>query len=235
MLVIAHRGARGEKPENSIAALRTGLDSGADIIEFDIRVTRDGVPILSHDYLMYRMHHKLDFITRHTLAELEKKTTGSDHEVVTLEQALDECLGKIIIIIDMKEYRAVTPVLTTLKKRLKRKKDWESVMFSSFNPLILRKIRGRVPHASLALLHHRNPLNFIAWQIPLRLTAVGFHRTHLSSFGLKVAQKLGLFTYVYTVNRLGAAQILENKGYDAVVTDFPTQFVRDLEKSTKHT
>lgn len=230
MLVIAHRGARGEKPENSIAALRTGLDSGADVIEFDIRVTRDGVPILSHDYLMYRMHHKLDFITRHTLAELEKKVAGTEHEVVTLEKALDECLGKIIIIIDMKEYRAVTSVINALKKRLKRKKDWESIMFSSFNPLILRKIRTRAPHASLALLHHRNPLNFIAWQIPLRLTAVGFHRLHLSNFGLKVAQKLGLFTYVYTVNRLGAAKILEDKGYDAVVTDFPTQFVHDLQK-----
>lgn len=230
MLVIGHRGARGEKPENSIAALRTGIDSGADAIEFDIRVTRDGVPVLSHDYLMYRTHHKIDFIARHSLSELVKKTAGSDHPVMTLEAALNECLDKIMLIIDMKEYRAVTPVVTLLKKHLKTKKAWEAVVFSSFNPLILRKIKTKVPHASLALLHHRNPLNFIAWQIPLRLTAVGFHRLHLSNFGLKVAQKLGLFTYVYTVNRLGAAEILEQKGYDAVITDFPTQFIKELNK-----
>lgn len=230
MLVIAHRGARGEKPENSIAALRAGVSSGADLIEFDIRVTRDGIPILGHDFLMYRTHHKIDFIARHTLGELTKKTAGSEHQVVTLETALVECLGKLIILIDMKEYRSVTPTITVLKRHLKRKKDWDMVMFSSFNPLILRKIRTKVPPASLALLHHRNPLNFIAWQIPLRLTAVGFHRLHLSNFGLKVAQKLGLFSYVYTVNRLGAAKILEEKGYDGVVTDYPTQFVRDLQK-----
>lgn len=231
MLIIGHRGARGEQPENSIAALKAGVASGADILEIDVRVTRDGVPILTHDYLMYRMHHKIDLIARHSLAELEKKTAGTDHQLVTLEQALDECLGNIILVIDMKEYRAVTPVLLLLKKRLKRKRDWDLVMFSSFNPLILRKIRNRVPYASLALLHHRNPLNFIAWQIPLRLTAVGFHRLHLSSFGLKVAQKLGLFSYVYTVNRLGAAKILEDKGYDGIVTDFPTQFVKDLQNN----
>lgn len=230
MLVIGHRGARGEKPENSITALRTGIESGADAIEFDIRVTRDGIPILTHDYLMYRTHHKIDFISRHSLSELTKKTAGSDHQVMTLEAALNECLGKTMLIIDMKEYRAVTPVVTLLKKYFKRKKDWEAVVFSSFNPLILRKIKTKVPHASLALLHHRNPLNFIAWQIPLRLTAVGFHRTHLSSFGLKVAQKLGLFTYVYTVNRLGAAHILEAKGYDGVITDYPTEFMRELNK-----
>lgn len=233
MLVIGHRGARGEKPENSIAALRTGMNSGADAIEFDIRMTRDGVPILVHDYLMYRMHHKIDFISRHTLAELTKQTAGSDHQLVTLEAALDECLGNIMLIIDMKEYRAVTPVIKLLKQRLKKKKDWDAVVFSSFNPLILRKLKNKVPYASLALLHHRNPLNFIAWQIPLRLTAVGFHRTHLSNFGLKVAQKLGLFTYVYTVNRLGAAEILEQKGYDGIITDYPTQFVRELAKKQR--
>lgn len=230
MLIIAHRGARGEKPENSIAALRTGVASGADILEFDIRVTRDGIPILSHDYLMYRTHHKIDLITRHTLSELTKQTAGSDYQLVTLEMALKETLGKIVLIIDMKEYRAVTPVITILKKYLPRKKDWESVIFSSFNPLILRKIRSKAPDASLALLHHRNPLNFIAWQIPLRLTAVGFHRLHLSTFGLKVAQKLGLFSYVYTVNRLHAAAILEEKGYDGIVTDYPSEFAKNLRK-----
>lgn len=232
MLVIGHRGARGEQPENSVTALRAGVASGADAIEFDIRVTRDGVPILSHDNLMYRTHHKIDVITRHTLDELVKKTAGTEHQVMTLEDALHECMGRVLLIIDMKEYRAVTPVVTMLKKHLKRKKDWESVVFSSFNPLILRKIKTKAPHAALALLHHRNPLNFIAWQIPLRLTAVGFHRTHLSSFGLKVAQKLGLFTYVYTVNRIGAAHILDSKGYDAIITDYPTQFVYELNKKT---
>lgn len=233
MLVIAHRGARGEKPENSIAALRAGIASGADMMEFDIRVTRDGVPILAHDYLMYRTHHKIDLISRHTLQELTKKTAGSEYQVVTLDAALRECLGKIILIIDMKEYRSVTPVITVLKKFLKHKKDWDTIVFSSFNPLILRKIRTKVPQASLALLHHRNSLNFIAWQIPLRLTGVGFHRLHLSNFGLKVAQKLGLFTYVYTVNRLGAAIILDGKGYDGVVTDYPTQFIKELDKKNR--
>jgi len=230
MLIIGHRGARGEKPENSIAALRAGIASEADVIEIDVRVTRDRVPILAHDYHLYRSTHRFDFIARHTLAELTKRTAGSEHQIVTLDAALKEIFGKVIIVLDTKEYRAVTPVIAVLKKYAKRKKDWESVLFSSFNPLILRKIKTKVPHASLAMLHYRNPLNFIAWQIPLRLTAVGFHRLHLSNFGLKVAQKLGLFTYVYTVNRLGAAKILAEKGYDAVVTDYPTQFIKELHK-----
>ena len=149
MLVIGHRGARGEQPENSITALRAGIASGADAIEFDIRVTRDGVPILSHDTLMYRTHHKIDVIGRHTLSELTKTTAGSDHQVMTLEAALAECLGRTLLIIDMKEYRSVTPVITVVKKHLKRKKDWEGVVFSSFNPLILRKIKTKAPYKKI--------------------------------------------------------------------------------------
>ena len=225
MLVIGHRGAGGEKPENSIAAIRACITSGADMIEFDVRVTRDRIPVLGHDFHMYRTNRKIDFIARHTLTELTKRTAGSEHPTVTLDAALKETFGKILINIEVKEYRAITPVLDVLKQYLKKKSDWELVIFSSFNPLVLRKIRRRAPHASLAMLHYHNPLTFMAWQIPLRLSAVGFHRLHLSRFAIAVAKRLGVFTYVYTVNRPDSIQRLYQQGIDGFVTDYPTKFV----------
>lgn len=230
MLIIGHRGASGEKPENTIAALRTGMEAGADMLEFDVRITRDKVPVLAHDFHLYKTHHKIDFIARHNFDELIKRTSGSDHPILPLEGALKECFGKVLLNIELKEYRAITPTLQVLKSYLKKKTDWELVMFSSFNPLILRKLRRRAPRASLALLHNHNPLNFMAWQIPLRLSGVGFHRLHTSGFALAVAKKLGLFTYAYTVNRADAAKLLAERGVDGIVTDFPTKLGRELEK-----
>jgi len=230
MLIIGHRGAKGEKPENTIAAMRAGMEAGADMLEFDIRLTRDRVPILSHDFHMLQNHKKLDFIGRHKLAELTKRTAGSDYPIVTLETTLKECFGKILLNIEIKEYRAIKPVLEVLRPYLKQKADWELVVFSSFNPLILRKIRRQAPRSSLALLHYINPLKFMAWQVPLRLSAVGFHRLHISGFALTVAKKLGLFTYAYTVNRPDAAPLLAARGIDGIVTDYPTKFVAEREK-----
>jgi glycerophosphoryl diester phosphodiesterase len=230
MLIIGHRGARGEKPENTIASLRAGMESGADMLEFDIRVTRDRVPILSHDFHMLLKHKKLDYIGRHTLVELNKRTAGSDFPIVTLDATLKECFGKILLNIEIKEYRAIKPALEILKPYLKHKTDWELVVFSSFNPLILRKIRHQAPHASLALLHYINPLSFMAWQIPLRLSGVGFHRLHINAFALEVAKRLGLFTYAYTVNRPDAAKLLAERGVDGIVTDYPTKFVAERKK-----
>lgn len=225
MLVIGHRGSAGTKPENSLASLREAIDVGADMIEFDVRITKDKHVVLAHDWHMLNSHRKLDFIRHYTLKELKKRTAGSEHPVVTIEQVLRACYGKILLNIELKERGAVTPLLATLEPYLKEEEDWENILFSAFNPLILRKLRKRAPYASLSMLHFRNPLNFMAWHRMLDLSAVGFHRLYITSLSLEVAKRLSLFTYAYTVNRSDAADKLVERGIDGIVTDFPGKFV----------
>lgn len=225
MLVIGHRGSAGTKPENSIAGLREAIAVGADMIEVDVRITKDKHVILSHDWHMLRHHHKLDFIRRHTLNELRKRTSGSEYQVVTIEQVLRECYGKILLNIELKERAAIGPLLEALAPYLKRKSDWDNILFSAFNPLVLRTLRKRAPYSSLSMLHYRNPLNFMAWHKMLGLSAVGFHRLYTTSLSLEVAKRLELFTYAYTINRTDAVQKLVDKGIDGIVTDYPGKFV----------
>ena len=228
MLVIGHRGSAGTKPENSIAGLREAIAVGADMVEVDVRITKDRRVVLAHDLHMFNSHRKLDFIRRHTLSELRKRTAGSEHPVVTIEQVLKECYGKILLNIELKERGAVTPLLLALEPDLKRKNDWDNILFSAFNPLVLRKLRKLSPHASLSMLHFRNPLNFMAWHKILNLSAVGFHRLYVTTLSLEVAKRLKLFTYAYTVNRADAANNLIDRGIDGIVTDYPGKFVEKL-------
>lgn len=228
MLVIGHRGSAGTKPENSIAGLREAIAVGADMIELDVRITKDKHVVLAHDWHMLRHHRKLDFIRRHTLSELKKRTAGSEYPVVTIEQVLKECYGKILLNIELKERGAVGPLLEALAPYLKEDDDWDNVLFSAFNPLILRSLRKHSPLASLSMLHYRNPLNFMAWHRILGLSAVGFHRLYTTSLSLEVAKRLELFTYAYTVNRSDAAEKLIAKGVDGIVTDYPGKFVEKL-------
>lgn len=228
MLVIGHRGSAGTKPENSIAGLREAIAVGADMIEVDVRITKDKRVVLSHDWHMLRHHRKFDFIRRHTLSELKKRTAGSEYPVVTVEQLLKECYGKILLNIELKERGVIAPLLTALEPYLKKDDDWDNILFSAFNPLILRALRKRAPQASLSMLHYRNPLNFMAWHRILGLSAVGFHRLYTTSLSLEVAKRLELFTYAYTINRADAAEKLLNKGVDGIVTDYPGKFVEKL-------
>lgn len=230
MLIIGHRGSAATHADNTIAGIREAIACSADMVEFDVRLTRDKVPVLSHSFHMYHTHRRLDFIARHTISELQKRTAGSDHPIVTLEQALKECHNKIFVIVEIKELRAAQPSVLVISKIYSKRKDWEHVLVSSFNPLVLRSFKKQVPHVQLGMLHYLNPLGFIAWQRQLNLTAVGFHRLHINKFVLEVAKQLDLMTYAYTVNRPDAAKRLFERGIDAIVTDTPRAMIQKFKK-----
>lgn len=231
MLIIGHRGSRGTEPENTISSLREAMRADADMIEFDIRLTRDRVPVLGHDrHLAGTRKRELAFLRRYTLSQLRDRTADSEYPITTLEEAMTECYGKIYLNIEIKEITAVIPTLTTIKQFTRTKKDWDSILLSSFKPLALRSIRRRVPYATLGLLHYRNPLAFVGWHRLLNLSAVGFHRLYVSTVALDIAKRLGLFTYAYTVNRKAAAVRLTERGIDAIVTDYPAKMLDSISR-----
>jgi glycerophosphoryl diester phosphodiesterase len=222
MLIIGHRGAAGLKPENTIASLRAGIEAGADMIEFDVRMTKDNVLVLAHDFHTLRSHKSAHLITKSTLSELRKRTAGTDRPIVTLEEALRETFGKVMLNIEVKQKGVGKLVVDTLtEKFIKKVSDWDLFLLSSFSVRELRRIRAVAPKVHLGLLQSFNPFMFIAVQRKLQLDAVGFHRLYIQDFALEIAKKAKLFTYAYTVNRPAGALRLAQMGIDGIVTDYP--------------
>lgn len=228
MLVVGHRGAAGMAPENTMEALAAGVESGADMLEFDIRLTKDGVPVLVHDFHTLRTERKASLINRSTLAQLRYRTRKNP--IVTLEEALDAYFGKIVLNIEMKTKAVCRVAMESIKdKYIKTAKDWDNVLISSFHASALKLARNISPDANLALLHGQNPFLFVAYTRSLKLSAVGFHRLYINPLALEVAKKAGLFTYAYTVDRPHAAYLLARQGLDAVVTDHPDRVIKRLD------
>lgn len=225
MQIIGHRGSAGTHPENTIAGLNEAIRVGADMVEIDVRLTGDGQLVLSHDPALLRTHKRFDMIGQCTLDELRQVNPG----IATLGEALDVCYGKIAINIEIKRAKAAIPVVDMLRKRIKRG-SWQSVLISSFSTKVLRQIQAVEPKAQLALLHHLNPYAFLHVNHRVKLTAVGLHRLHIGTGAIGRANRLGLFTYVYTVNRPDALERLGRSGVDAVVTNYPELFVHWRDK-----
>ena len=226
MLIIGHRGAPREAPENSLDSFRAAYAAGADMIELDIRLTHDNVPIALHDQTLFRTHGKHISVSRHTLAELT--ALNLQPALPTLDQILDEFFGVILLNIELKSSKSSTIVLATIAKHVKKKSDWDNVLISSFRArelLAARRIESRIP---LALLHNHNPFLFIAYERRLRLSAVGFHRLYTHSLATMVAKKIGLFCYAYTVDRPHAAALLASQGIDGIVTNDPARLQESL-------
>jgi len=213
MLVIGHRGAAGLAPENTLAALQAGVDAGADILEFDVRLTNDGVPVLAHNP---RLAGK--WLSQTTLAELQQVTA-----VTTLQEVLDTFFGKILLNIEIKQTKSVPAVYEAVKLYITRSSDWDNILFSSFKPQALVLLRENGDELNLALLHHINPFTYMRYHKKLNLSAVGFHRLHINSIALAVAKELGIFTYVYTVDLPKTALRMEQRGLDGVVTNYPNK------------
>src|SRR5215204_2669146 len=96
-LIIGHRGASRFAPENTLAAFRLALEVGADGVEFDVRLTRDGFPIIIHDDNLKRTGATPSRVADLSLAELQKIDVGSwfrtetfpSERVPTLEQLFE--------------------------------------------------------------------------------------------------------------------------------------------------
>jgi glycerophosphoryl diester phosphodiesterase len=230
MLVIGHRGAAGLAPENSIEAMEAGLKAGADVLEFDVRLTKDRVPVLTHDFHTLRTHRDTSIISHHTLAELQERT--KKQPIVPLTTLLDEFFGVILLNIELKGRGTGKVVAELIKKRYikKPKNDWDNILFSSFRGSELASVRNISKAANLSMLHSENPFIFIAYHRRLQLAAVGFHRLYVNRFALEIAKRAGLFVYAYTVNRPHSARLLAEQGVDGIVTDRPNAILDEVKK-----
>ncbi len=227
MLVIGKRGAAGLADENTLQALQAGRQAGCDILHIDVRLTRDGTPVLHHDPSLKRTHSIDTSLTQLRDAELAKLT--GDQPIPSLETVLDKYFGKVLLLIELRSRGSAEAVAKLLADRCgNTQKHWDNVILASYKAGDLFAVRKISNQAPLALLHDNNPFAYIAYHRALNLTAVGFHRLHTNQLAHQIAKKAEIFTFCYTVNRPQAAALLRDHGYDGVVTSYPDRIIASL-------
>src|SRR5207302_6350972 len=87
--VVGHRGAMGYCPENTMASFERGLELGADWIELDVHLSRDGALIVIHDETLDRTTNGHGLVRDHSLSELKALDAGDGQRIPTLDEVLD--------------------------------------------------------------------------------------------------------------------------------------------------
>lgn len=75
--VVAHRGCSAEAPENTMASFQRAAEAGCDLLEFDVHLSRDGVPVVIHDDTLQRTTKGRGLVRDHTWEELRRLDAGS--------------------------------------------------------------------------------------------------------------------------------------------------------------
>ena len=221
-LVLAHRGANREAPENTLDAFRRAVALGADGVELDVHRTRDGGLVVRHDA----------GTSAGVLAELTRdEIRRALPEVPDLEEALDVC-GGLLVNVEIKnspheadwdpDHRAAELLVELLARRTGR----DRVLVSSFDLGSVDRVHALAPDVPTALLTGRmDPLD------GLGVVEAHGHRALHPFVGMIAgpraaevtdrAHELGVDVNVWTVNDHDELVRLASVGVDALITDVP--------------
>ena len=219
--VVGHRGAHGVRPDNTLAAFRYAVEAGADIVEMDVRRTKDGTLILLHErdfkHLIGRAipPGQLDFafIREHIRVEGEP--------IPTLEEALKEVAGRVGVFVEIKEPETTEQVLETLK----RCGISESVAVISFWDEALEQTRRLAPGQTTGLIYARAP-GRITDAHALGATIVLPHVRLATARANAFAHKLRLRVVSWIINDEETARQQVENGTDGLATDEPAWLVQ---------
>ena len=213
---IAHRGASAYYTENTISAVKEAIYQKADMIEVDIRFTKDHVPVLSHDATLYRLAKKHVYIHSLTLDQLKAFKINHKEQITTLEDFLDISRGRIGIVLDVKENNNVKAIVNLIKSRNMESK----VIFSSPDIRELKKVKRLDPKIRVAIVY-RLKLGII--EKARHAKAYSIHPYHLAATNslIRSAHKHKIKVFPYTVNRSKRMKQLINAGVDGMITNKP--------------
>jgi glycerophosphoryl diester phosphodiesterase len=231
---VAHRGAAGYAPENTMAAFQKGVDMKADYIEIDVQQTKDGELVVIHDVTLDRTTNGTGYVKDHTLEEIRQLDAGSyfapefaGEKVPTFEEVLDEFRGKTGILIELKAtyyYPGIEQKVTeALKERNMHLPNNEKIIVQSFEFESMKKMDELLPTVPVGVLTGRatdlseEKLNEFATYAEY----VNPSKSLVNSSLVNEVHERDMGIMAWTVRKKEEVQPLLDAGVDGIITDYP--------------
>jgi glycerophosphoryl diester phosphodiesterase len=228
-LVIAHRGASGDRPENTLGAYELAIAQSADMIEIDLHLSRDGMIMIHHDASLRRLGG-VGEIRDHTASEMAAldAAPGSTEieRIPTLEAVLDRFGDRVEFNLEIKvgthadyegiEERALAAVES--RELLSR------MLFSSFYERVLTRLRSLSEAARLAVLvSPRAPHRILERAEAVGAGAINPEVRLVDATLVDRAHAAGLAVYPYTEDDPAGMKRLLDAGVDGIITNHPAR------------
>lgn len=237
-LYIAHRGVSNRFPENTLAAFRAAIAAGADMIEFDVTLSRDRQPVVIHDTHIDRTTNGSGRVGSLTLEELGRLDAGSWFDsrfhretVPSLATVLDTVNGRLLVNIEIKpEAFEPSDPPDSIERRIidlvAARKMGDAVLISSFCWWSLTRIHRLAPDLALALLSAAPADERLFYWIR-RLDAFSWHPDYrlLTAAQVAAVRARGVKVFPYAVNGHIDTGALLAMGVDGLIVDDPQQML----------
>jgi glycerophosphoryl diester phosphodiesterase len=234
-IVIAHRGASADYPENTMAAFKGAIELNAEMIELDVMMSKDGVPVVFHDAELDDHTNGSGLISNYTLEELKELDAGSwfdskfaNEPIPTLDEVLGWASGKIALNIEIKTEAVSDEIEGGVEEKcldLVKKHGMEDhVLFSSFDYRAVAHLKKLDPDIPVALLYEKSqskrklPNELIA---EYNADAFNCSYRQLNSKWMADLREHNIPSFIYTVDRKSRMIKLLNAGVTGIFTNKP--------------
>ena len=231
MKIWAHRGASGHAPENTLPAFELAHMMGADGIELDVQLTRDGVPVVIHDEKIDRVSDGTGYVKDYMLGELKAFNMNKSFPaygkitVPTLAEVYDLIKNTDLMInLELKNSTVFYEKMEEKVLRLAEEKEMaDRIIYSSFNHYSMRKIKQLLPSARVAFLYCDGIMDIAEYAKKYGACAVHPSVGCMKYPGVDVVKEChakGIRVHVWTVNESADFEWLREKGADAAITNY---------------
>ena len=238
-MVLAHRGASGYAPENTLASFRKGMELGADGFELDIQLTKDGEIVVIHDEWLERVSDGKGFVKDYTFEELRQLNFNKTfpeygpQQIPTLREVY-ELIKDTDLVVDVELKTGIINYPNLVEKALKLAEETgmkDRVFYSSFNHYTCMEIKKQDPDAYVGFLY-----GDVFIDVEQYVKDHGGDAIHPAFYLLqdpihaRKAKELGLEINTWTVNELEHMKMCLMLGVDTIITNYPDRALNLLKE-----
>lgn len=221
-LIIGHRGASADAPENTLAAFALAQAQGADGIEFDVQLSADGWPVVIHDAQLDRTTNGRGLVSQKTVAELQELDAGEGQSIPTLDELFETLGPNFLYNVELKTKALRDDGLAAaVADRIQAHHLEQQAVVSSFNPWAVRWARRHLTRTTwVAHLSYKKGLQRFK-RLLSSSEAIHPHFRMVDADFMVWAAKMGWRVHVWTVDEPADAQRLTQLGIHAIITNKP--------------
>ncbi len=212
MLKIGHRGAKGHLPENTLASFQKAIDLGVDMIELDIQLSFDKIPMVIHDTTVDRTTSSVGLVTDYSAKELQKLG------IPTLKDVFELVHNQCEINVEIKEFSATQSVLDLIDKNIF---DKNKILISSFDWNALQEVRFHDEEIRIGVLTETDLDLALAFAKFIKAYSIHPYYHLLTAENVQKIKDKHFKVFPWTINEPEDITFVKSLNVDGIITDFP--------------
>jgi len=233
-LIFGHRGAMADAPQNTLASFQLAVDQGADGVELDVQLSRDGHIVVVHDFSVDGTTDGRGEVSALALSDLKQLDAGrwfagefARERIPTLDEVFAGFAGKLYINVELKSrFDESSALEAAVADCIRRHGLTEQTIVSSFDARLLQRFRALAPEVMMGYLHAPVGLDALMDEVPHEAR----HPWHdgIDAAYMRWARATGFLVNAWTVNDTDRACALKKLGVNGIITDSPQDTISAL-------